>query len=518
MHSGYLFTSLMVCNFITSCLYGMEPGALTPEQVVIIIRKSDNPALDPLKVGIQEFADHIVQPQEVRNKRKPDDDAAPAPAHLLNTPETPTPANSPTKLRSSRRIRRPAPVRVDTGVGIGNLNLYDFAEITPPNQPVEKETITLEKEARKIEQCIARLEALSTQLLENQETITAPEKKAIEYINAKSRQARAPRAATAAAIGAAAGSLAWVAHINPFKVYKDCCSDTKFTGFEVPALLTALKALIGPVIALIGIGVAWYNFKKWIADPYKQETEKIRKELIEQFTNHKRHMNEAITRTQLQSQEIHDELKQTHEAIHKTINEQLARSESVNREQLEYTLKTITTREEGLKKQVAEFTTTAAADLLKLSDNVKDLQESRDEMRTKTQQAITQQQDILKLVGKIKKNEEELIKVLKTKPLVSSPRIIPIIPPLSSPQSAPAGGKGSESLVAPPPSPQLPRSPQSAQELGTKNPKRSILAQIRGKSSAQVSPLPLLHLAGSEAESKRTAAGNSPAAALAING
>ncbi|MFI5332635.1 MAG: hypothetical protein ACHQVS_00880 [Candidatus Babeliales bacterium] len=438
-HRYPLSTLLMLTSFT---IYGMDDKTppLTPEQVVLTIRESGNPALEPLKVELTVLGDHIHGKHQAEHKRKSDDDDATAGAAQLVLAAK-TPFNTPVKNRSPKGKRgRPTPLQThDSGIGIGNLDLS--AVNTQPVNPIMP-TPEFEGEITEIEQSIAKLEKLSRQLLKNENDLTEHEKKALEYINTTSQQAGSvnPRLVAAAALGGAAGALAWAAKINPFRIYKECCGDKKFTGLEGPALLTALKAVIGPVIALIGIGVLWYKFKQWVADPYKKETDDLRKELI----SHKRQMGEAIIVTQQQSEAIHLELKQTHAAIHKTINEQLARAEQVNRQQLELTLKTVAEQEEELKKKIIEFTQQATGNLATITDNVHDLQQNKEHMKEITTKLQSQQQEILQLVQKIKRGEEQLLQLLRTKPLVAS-----------SPQSAPVGGAGASAAV---------QRPQSAQE------------------------------------------------------
>lgn len=216
----------------------------------------------------------------------------------------------------------------------------------------------------------------------------------------------------------------------------------------------------------------WYKFKHWVADPYEKKAEELKKELI----SHKRQMNEAIIVTQQQSEAIHKELKETHEAIHKTISQQLARAEQVNRQQLELTLKTVAEQEEELKRKITDFTQQATGNLAMITDNVRDLQQNKNAMKEITTKLQSQQQEILKHVQKIKEGEQQLLLLLRTKPLVTS-----------SPRSAPVGGS---SLAVPLPSPQSAQDHMSVTKVTPALQKRGLLARLSRNRSGSAAPSP----------------------------
>jgi hypothetical protein len=502
LHTGYLPTMLMLISFGMCSVRAMENAnpitIQTPDQVVLTIRASDNPEFGPLKVELNVFADtfHSAHQQAKREiKRKRDDDAAAGAAQLVSPSTVTTPFNTPAKPKRSGEKRRPAAILTqtnspqDTGAptqspdnSVGTGILYDshFQSLPQPEDALQALPPSLSQEKiEQLQKSIERIKNLSDGLLSAENNLTQKEKNAVWSL----------RASATAALGAGAGALAWAATINPARIYRESCSNKFATGLELAPLVAVGKALFGPVVAIIGIGILWYKFKQWVVEPYqeahKAEIDKFRKELA----THKTQVHEALMLTQQQSEELHKEMTNALISIRKVTDEQLKQAEEGQRQRLEYTLKTVTDSETQLKQNILELSGRVKEAIESTATDIHGLQNNTQEMQKKIALALEGQANTIKLMKKIEEVNERLrLKILGEKPL-------------TAPGSAPIGGsKGLSSLRS-----SAAHSPQSALEGREK---RSWFSRNK-KNSAKVSPAPLSQaLPGiSEGEQKRKAQG-----------
>lgn len=469
--------ALILIAMAGSCVYAMENVPQTPDQVVLTIGNSDNPELDPLKVELTTLSNLLTPDFEnIERDRKRDDDAPQGATQLVSASTPPTPHSTPAQSSGTRARRRPKALNTaiaDLGIGIGSMSLEGFNHrslsqdnspdnnlVAPPPSP------TFQKNIDAVQDSIGRLNTLSNDLLKTNSDLTQTEKRAVWSLYA----------ATGTALGAGAGVLGWMASINPVRVYHESCS--KFaTGLELPALAAVGKAIIGPVAAIVAIGIAWHQFKKWIVDPYVEAHKAEIVKFQEAQAKHKAEIHAML----LKIEQHNEALVQEHEKDQKNTRDQLNAFENIHRQQLEHTLKEVTASETALKENILELSKRLKEALASTNNDINGLQNINEDMKNKLDQALASQQSTVTLVQEIKRGNERLLKLLKEKQLiVASP---------TSPASAPI--KGNTLAV-----PSL--SPHSAQVLGAQ--KKSWLSRT-SKNSAAVAPLPP-HLAD---ESKHNA-------------